>query len=1096
MHPDVISVPKNGLPQISLSPYCFDGRAVPFASHMNYSTEVGLSRPILPSLRIFLVAALFLVLQGGLQMSLHGQSQTTGNIEGRVYDPARGQYLERARMTIEGTNVEAFTDVEGTFRFIGVSAGVVRVRAFFTGLAPQTATISVIAGETVKQDFTLAAPDTRQRIGGEDVVQLDSFVIRADKDLDGAAIAIQEQRFASNIINVVASDEFNTVVDGTPGEVLKFLPGINLDYSAGEARTVSMNGVPSVNVPITIAGFDLASAAGNGTSRVVNLDQVSVNSIARIEVHQSPTPESPGSALAGTVNMVPRSAFERSTPLYTFSAFLMMKDGERSLARTPGPIDGQRSYKITPAANFSATVPVNKRFGFTLTGNVTPHQYSYENIIQRGYRGVNLATTTQSGTAVPALPPTTPDKPYLTDVTIFDSTRDNNTTSVGLTMDFRLARNDVLSLSTQYTFIDVMHNSRRLYFYITRVAPGDWGPTFTRGANGQGEIRIEGNAQDWAGDTLANSLIWRHNGPLWKAQLAAGYSRAALFVRDAEKGLFGVTRARRTGVTVNYFNVSPILSPNSIAVADSTGRSVDPYSLDSYALNYVDDHPKDSYDVKKSIFGNLARDFDVWGVPILIKGGFDIKGSSRDLIARTKAWNFVGRDRSGTTNPTGTSDDGAGILLDETMSQRPGPFGFPKIPWMDSYKFYDLYRSHPEYFTTNDDTTYKFLVNNSKYVEEIISAAYLRFDTALFRRRLQLVGGLRGEQTNVSGKGPLNDPTRNFQRDANGKVLLGENNQPLLIVPTTNALGVSQLTMVERGTRTKKEYLRLFPSLNTNYLIKDNLIARASYYHSVGRPDFNQYVGGLTLPNTQNEASTSNRITVNNAGIKAWQAKTVKVRLEYYFERVGQVSIGAFRRDIKNFFATEPFIPGPEFFALYGLDPEMYGQYEASTQRNLPGTVRMEGLEFDYKQALTFLPDWARGLQVFANTSLLRAEGEQAAGNFSYVPQSVNWGASLTRPKYRLQLNWNYRGKQRRSMVAVANSITPGTYTYSTKRLYTDITAEYYFTRRFSLFANMRNILHTPEDTEIYNDYTPAYARFRQRTDYGSAWTIGVKGSL
>lgn len=48
----------------------------------------------------------------------------------------------------------------------------------------------------------------------------------------------------------------------------------------------------------------------------------------------------------------------------------------------------------------------------------------------------------------------------------------------------------------------------------------------------------------------------------------------------------------------------------------------------------------------------------------------------------------------------------------------------------------------------------------------------------------------------------------------------------------------------------------------------------------------------------------SNRISVNNAGIKTWQAKTTRVRLEYYFQRVGQVSIGAFRRDIDSFLGS------------------------------------------------------------------------------------------------------------------------------------------------------------------------------------------------
>ena len=79
-----------------------------------------------------------------------------------------------------------------------------------------------------------------------------------------------------------------------------------------------------------------------------------------------------------------------------------------------------------------------------------------------------------------------------------------------------------------------------------------------------------------------------------------------------------------------------------------------------------------------------------------------------------------------------------------------------------------------------------------------------------------------------------------------------------------------------------------------------NLIARAAIYTSVGRPNFAQYVNGVTLPDPESAPSATNRITVNNAGIKAWSARTFNVRLERYFEGVGQFSIGAFRRQLKK----------------------------------------------------------------------------------------------------------------------------------------------------------------------------------------------------
>jgi hypothetical protein len=45
--------------------------------------------------------------------------------------------------------------------------------------------------------------------------------------------------------------------------------------------------------------------------------------------------------------------------------------------------------------------------------------------------------------------------------------------------------------------------------------------------------------------------------------------------------------------------------------------------------------------------------------------------------------------------------------------------------------------------------------------------------------------------------------------------------------------------------------------------------ARAAVYTSVGRPNFAQYVNGVTLPDPESAPSATNRITVNNAGIKS-----------------------------------------------------------------------------------------------------------------------------------------------------------------------------------------------------------------------------------
>src|SRR5439155_22200276 len=123
---------------------------------------------------------------------------------------------------------------------------------------------------------------------------------------------------------------------------------------------------PTGYVPVTMNGFPLASTTATApTARDVELINVATNNLARIEVLHSPTPEMPGNALAGSVNMVPRSAFERTKSQLTTNIYALMRDDVRTLRKTPGP-GRDPNYKVHPGFDFSYVAPVNKDFGFTL----------------------------------------------------------------------------------------------------------------------------------------------------------------------------------------------------------------------------------------------------------------------------------------------------------------------------------------------------------------------------------------------------------------------------------------------------------------------------------------------------------------------------------------------------------------------------------------------------------------------------------------------------------------------------------------------------------------------------------------------------------
>jgi TonB-dependent receptor len=1017
----------------------------------------------------------------------------TGVVEGRVLNVRNGEYVGKARVAIEGMSLETFTDSTGYYRLSNVPAGSAKVSVFFTGLDRQSDTVVVSAGGTAQHDFNLSAIEQRPEAGKEGVVRLSEFVVGASREMEGSAIAINERRFAPNFVNVLSTDEFGAMPDGSVGEFLKFIPGITIDYTGGIANTISIDGVPSSNVPVTVAGFNMATTStGDSSNRQTELLQVSINNVSRVEVVLSPTPESPASALAGSVNLVPRSAFERVRPQFNFNTYLTMRDNERSLHQTPGPRG--LTHHIRPGFDLSYIRPVNQRFGFTLSAGFSD-QYTPEDRASTEWRGVSAATNGA------AFPNTTPDRPYLTRFTVGDYVKFNSRSSASVTADYKLSSRDRVSFTLSYGSFSTVSSNHDQAFIITRVAA--FSPTSTLSTPGGAELAsTQSSTRERSGFTYTPTLTYRHDGPVWKAEAGAGVSRSTNKFNAMETGIFNGSQARRTNLTIAFDRIF-YLRPGGITVTDgTTGAPVDPYNLSNYALNTANDAPSQTKDLQRTAYANLRRDFNVLGTPLTLKGGLDLRQQVRDARGGTIALTFQGKDHRATTTPTDPlgSDDNASVVLDDVFSQRIAPYGFPRIQWVSNPKLLQLYQSNPDYFVRNANTDYRNEVTGSKRSQEVLSSFFLRGDAAFFEHRLKLVGGVRVEQTNINAVGPLTDPTGNFRRDASGNVIDGNPTtagvQPVLIFPTTDALNVSRLTLLDRGYQSKKEYLRAFPSLNASYNVRENLILRSAHYYSIGRPNFSQYSGGLTLPDTEQLPSTTNRISVNNAGIKPWTARTTQVRLEYYFQRgASQVSVGAFRRDYKNFFGSTTFPATPEFLALYGLDPQEYGPYAVATNYNLTDTVRSEGLQFDINQTLGFLPHWLGTVQIRANATALRNTGAATANFPTVTPRTYNGSIFLRKPKYSLRAAWNY-ATRRRGAEVTGTSIEPGTYNYFAPRAYLDVEGQYYFWRNLSLYANLRNVKDQPIDREVFGPNTPEHAQLSFRSDFGSLWTFGVRGTF
>jgi len=258
-----------------------------------------------------LVLTLMTILLAGLTPA-SAATTAVGIVEGRVQNEASGNYLNQARISVNGTNLETFTDSIGEYR-IPVPAGEVRLQISYVGMTTQLVEIRMAAGETVRRDFALAL---ETRPGATPIVKLDAFTV-VERELSSQAVALHERRNSPNIREVISLDEFGDMGQGNVGEFMKYVPGVNIDYNPQTPQAASIRGMPSTGTLVMLNGAQMGSSS-DGT-RTFDLGLSASGNIDRVEITKVPTPELPANAVGGTINLIPKSGFSRSMASSTIS---------------------------------------------------------------------------------------------------------------------------------------------------------------------------------------------------------------------------------------------------------------------------------------------------------------------------------------------------------------------------------------------------------------------------------------------------------------------------------------------------------------------------------------------------------------------------------------------------------------------------------------------------------------------------------------------------------------------------------------------------------------------------------------------------------
>ena len=345
-------------------------------------------------LRLFQQVQPLLLILLASASTLPAQDRETGTVEGRVFNEITQRYVERAEITVDGTNIRAFTNFFGEYTLRNVPAGRQRIIAAYTGMQTRDANITVQADQTVVNDFRFS-----RKIGTDEdaVFEMEEFVVDASNFQSMEELAVNQERHSVNLVNVVSTEAYGIVSQGNVGEFVKYIPGVTIGYggsntaggtysSGADANTISIRGYSARETAITIDGMPIANAAPGTLDPAVGLDMMSINNASRVEVIKVPSPDQPNAGIGGTVNLISMSAFEYPKPTLKFRVYLSMNSEQLDIfSKTPGPMN-EPTYKALPSFNLTYAYPFNDKIGLSLTlssDNQANANYTLKSRVQR-----------------------------------------------------------------------------------------------------------------------------------------------------------------------------------------------------------------------------------------------------------------------------------------------------------------------------------------------------------------------------------------------------------------------------------------------------------------------------------------------------------------------------------------------------------------------------------------------------------------------------------------------------------------------------------------------------------------------------------------
>ena len=755
------------------------------------------------------------------------------------------------------------------------------------------------------------------------------------------------KRSSTGIVDAISAEDIGKFPDTNLAESLQRISGVSIDRVNGEGSKVSVRGFAADYNLVTLNGRQMPVTTG---SRSFDFANIASDLVSGAEVHKTSFAANPTGGIGSTIDVQTlRPLAVGATKALINIAGVHDSSSERGSSVTP-ELSGiysttfdDNKFGVLISASYqereSGSQQANVGTGWRSFPGITDNDWSGDNADWGGVPQQNQVNRPGAGD-VYSVPQTTIYK--------FEEqqrVRTNGqlvlqyapTDAVKATLDYTYMRNDI---DTQYNDVSAWFTfapSQNVWTDGPVASPLIYSETYDTAADlsmGAGDYGVRNQS-----GSLGLNLEWQASNAL-KLTFDAHKSTAESKPNNEFGSNNSLSTAAfiRTSAATDFSKDLPLLSvgggnsvqPSDMVVTGSVfGNATNKSEIDQYqltgeyvfegnssidfgiALNNVDNHSR-SVNVQRNDWGGVgqAGDFDESFFPAdtihdkfsASSGDFSLApGQTFEVLNRIFMWDFAKlRER-------------AEMLYTPAGYVGAGDCGTDFCPSTD------------------------YASDVDRYTEEKSKSVFLQYnyESDFNGRQYDFHIGMRYEKTDITSTSAV--------ASYDGADWIAETEIEL------------QATGAREFQTQKGSYDYFLPSINFNIEVMDDVMLRAAYSETIGRPDYVAIQGGTVVNTLANRGGGGG--SSGNPSLLPLESKNIDFSAEWYFAPSSYVSLGYFRKDTSNFISNTVVestiynIPNPvdgtkyaEAIAAVGSDAQAIRNWIFANYPNAPGVDVANGV--------------------------------------------------------------------------------------------------------------------------------------------------------